>query len=258
LTDASRDSVLLLHGQPGGARDWDGVVAALDSTVEAIAIDRPGWGGHHSATDLDGNADAALGALDRSGVAAATVVGHSFGAAVAAWLALRDPDRVGALVLAAPSVNTASLYPLDRWLAAPVAGEAASAVGLGGLGAVLSTGPLRRFIADRLSFDERYLAAAGRRLMSPSAWRSFVVEQRVLVRELPRLEQRVGEIAAPTTIVAGTRDYVVPASSVRRLAEQIPGAQLRWLPGAGHLLPLRRPEELASIVCGVAASGRVG
>jgi pimeloyl-ACP methyl ester carboxylesterase len=254
LTDASRDPILLLHGQPGSARDWDGVVASLDPAVESIAIDRPGWDGRSSATDLDGNADAALTALDRVGATRATVLGHSFGAAVAAWLAVREPERVGALVLAAPAVNVASLYALDRWLAIPVAGEVTSAAALAGVGTALSTGPLRRVLADRLRLDDRYLASAGRRLTRRSTWRSFAVEQRVLVGELPRLERRLGEISAPTTIVAGTRDYVVPASSIRQLAGQMSGARVRWLPGAGHLLPVRRASELAEIAADAVAS----
>ena len=49
---ADKDPVLLLHGQPGGAGDWDHVIAALDRQVRAIAIDRPGWDGQSRALDL--------------------------------------------------------------------------------------------------------------------------------------------------------------------------------------------------------------
>src|SRR5207302_9705576 len=118
-------------------------------------------------------------------------------------------DRVGALVLAAPSANTASLHDLDRWLAAPLVGYLASAAALSGLGAALTAAPLRRRIARGLAIDDRYLSAAGRRLLTRVAWRAFVHEQRVLIRDLTTLERDLGEISVPTTSLAGSEDHVV-------------------------------------------------
>jgi pimeloyl-ACP methyl ester carboxylesterase len=251
--------VLLLHGQPGGARDWDRVVAALDGRVQAIAIDRPGWGGPGGPSDLDGNADAALAALDARGVRRAIVVGHSLGGAVAAWLAARDPDRVAALVLAAPAANVSSIDRLDRLLALPVAGEVASAAALSGIGVALAVPALRRRIAAELGLDDRYLSASAPKLLAPRAWRSFVAEQRVLVRELPELERRLADIAAPTTIVSGTEDRVVTPAAARALQTQIRGAQLVMLPGAGHLLPQGHPVQLAELIAtaGVDVAGPI-
>jgi pimeloyl-ACP methyl ester carboxylesterase len=244
------EQVLLLHGQPGSARDWELVVAALGERVTAIAIDRPGWDGQSEPTDLPGNARAAMAELDARGLERATVVGHSLGGAAAAWLAAHHPDRVARLVLAAPAANVASLYALDRWLAAPVAGYLASVAALAGLGLALTAGPVRRRIADDLAVDDRYLQAAGRRLLAPAAWRAFAVEQRALIRELPVLEDRLGKIEAPTTVVAGAGDRIVPVSAARRLVEQIPGAKLVILEDAGHLLPLQNAERLAEVVAG--------
>ena len=121
-------TVLLLHGQPGGVADWGGVIAGMNGRADVIAIDRPGWDGVTRARDLAGNAGAALAALDARGAQRAVVVGHSLGAAVAAWLAATRPERVAALVLAAPAANLAALYALDRWMAAPVAGDVAGCV----------------------------------------------------------------------------------------------------------------------------------
>ena len=39
-------AVLLLHGQPGSAADWDGVADLLHGRADVLAIDRPGWDGH--------------------------------------------------------------------------------------------------------------------------------------------------------------------------------------------------------------------
>jgi 2-hydroxy-6-oxonona-2,4-dienedioate hydrolase len=242
------DAILLLHGQPGSARDWDGVVAALGSEREVLAIDRPGWDGQTGAADLQRNVEAALSALDAAGTERATVVGHSLGGAVAAWLAADHPERVGALVLTAPAANLASLYELDRWLTIPVAGYLASVAALSGLGLALAAGPVRRRIAGELALDDRYLQNAGRRLLAPAAWRAFAVEQRALVHDLPALESRLGRIRAPATIVTGSSDRIVPVAAAKRLTTQIPGSELVVLPRAGHLLPLRHPERLAEII----------
>jgi pimeloyl-ACP methyl ester carboxylesterase len=244
----SNDPVLLLHGQPGAATDWQRLRAAMSDGVRTIATDRPGWDGRSLVTDLAGNAEAALSALDGAGAPRATVVGHSLGAAVAAWLAGLAPARVGRLVLVAPAANLDSLGPIDYLLAAPVVGWLASVGAMAGGGLVLGAGPVRRWVAEATALDDRYLQAAGRMLLTPAAWRSFVREQRCLVRDLPALERQLAKIAAPTTIVAGTADHVVPLSAARRLRTQIPGAELVEVEHAGHLLHVQQAGRLAKIV----------
>jgi pimeloyl-ACP methyl ester carboxylesterase len=250
--------VLLLHGQPGGARDWERVVAALGGHAEAIAIDRPGWDGHTRAQDLAGNARAALAALDGRGIDRAVVVGHSLGAAVAAWLAADHPERVAALVLAAPAANRASIEPLDRWLAAPVVGYPVGAASLAWLGLAMSVPRLRRRFAGKTGLDEDHLRASGRAVLTPRAWRAFVDEQRTMLRDLPALERALPHIAAPTTILAGASDHIVPAASSRKLAGQIPGSRLVVLERAGHLLPQLDAQRVADAIgLALAAAARL-
>lgn len=241
MTPDAPATVLLLHGQPGGAADWDGVVAGMNGRADALAVVRPGWDGATRARDLAGNAEAALAALDERGAARAVVVGHSLGAAVAAWLAATAPERVAGLVLAAPAANLAALYTLDRWTAAPVAGEVAAAAVLGGLGLALTVAPVRRRFARASRLDEGYLRMAASVVRRPASWRAYAAEQRALVRGLPELERRLGSIIAPTTIIAGAQDRVVPARATLRLSRQIPGASLRHSATAGHLVPQRDP-----------------
>jgi pimeloyl-ACP methyl ester carboxylesterase len=248
VSDVSSDPVLLLHGQPGAAADWAALRASVGPEVLTFAIDRPGWDGRSRATDLSGNARAALQALDRAGAARATVVGHSLGAAVAAWLADTDPARVRRLVLIAPAANVASLSVLDSLLAAPVLGLVASATAMAGAGLALGSAPVRRYVSEATALDDRYLRASGRVLRTPSAWRAFVYEQRALIRDLPALEARLGTLSVPTTIVAGTRDRVVPIRAARRVAGEIPGAELVEIAGAGHLLHVEHAERVARII----------
>jgi pimeloyl-ACP methyl ester carboxylesterase len=242
--------VLLLHGQPGSAADWRAVLDALEQRgVGALTLDRPGWGRSPAAPGgLQANAAAALRILDEAEIDAATIVGHSFGGAVAAWLAAHHPDRVDGLVLVAPAANRAALYPLDRFLALPIAGYLTSASMMAGAGAALALRPARRLLASPLGLDDRFLADYGRTLRSPARWSAFAREQRALIDELPALEADLPRITAPTTIVIGDQDRIVPPGSARRLKNQIPGAELVVLGGAGHLIPQQQTAELVDLI----------
>lgn len=244
----SAQPVLLLHGQPGGARDWDRVVAALGPGVSAHAIYRPGWDGLTAPLDLRGNAEAAATALDRAGVERATIVGHSLGAGVACWLAVLQPERVRALVLVSPCANLAALSGFDRVLASPPVGPVLSGLLCGTVGAALSVPAARRLLARRLGLDPEFLRAGARLLIRPRAWRAFEVEQRALYRDLPALAPHLPEIAAPATIVTGSGDPVVSPASARELAAQIPGAEFVLIDGAGHLLPHQHGDRIARII----------
>ena len=124
----------------------------------------------------------------------------------------------------------------------------AAAALLGGLSLALALAPVRTRIARRTRLDDAYLRAAGAAARRPSAWRAYVAEQRALIRDLPELERRLGAINAPTTIIAGVHDRVVPARAVQRLSHQIPGARLCHTATAGHLVPQRDPQAVVSAI----------
>ncbi len=249
--------VVLLHGQPGEGRDWDLVTQRLAPSFRVVAPDRPGWGGGpQEALGLLDNADWLNGLLSSLvGEQRAVVVGHSFGGGVALAYALRHPARVRALVLVGSVGRHDALSGLDRLLAKPVLGEGIVRAGI--VGARRVTRVLSRRLAriERASEVVRraeqlsmYRALSGAEPIAANAWRSFIVEQRALVKETPHLEAALSGLSVPTVVVAGTRDRVVPVSASRGLAESIPGAELIVLARAGHLVPIEMPGELASVV----------
>ena len=149
----------------------------------------------------------------------------------------------------APAANLDSLGAVDYLLAAPFVGWLASVGAMAGGGLVLGHPPAAA-MGGRGDRARRPLpaSAARRMLLAPRAWRAFVREQRFLVRDLPVLERRLAEISVPTTIVAGTGDHVVPIAAARRLAGQIPGAELVELAHAGHLLHVQQAGRLADVI----------
>ncbi|MDQ1395234.1 MAG: hypothetical protein QOG64_493 [Acidimicrobiaceae bacterium] len=241
--------VVLLHGQPGGKVHWRRVVNALPDDVTAIVMDRPGYGlNPDPPTGLIGNAEAVIRHLDEVDVEEAAVAGHSWGGGIALALAERHPERVTGLVLAA-GLGPGAVTPLDVLMAAPLVGDAV-AWSMFGVGGPIVRRWLRQLVGNDAEMEEAVRANRARGL-----WRTFVVEQRAMVAELPGILQGLPDIDVPTTVLAGSGDRIVAPAVAERLAELIPGAQLRMLPGQGHSLPLMVPEAVAEAIAGVVAAG---
>jgi pimeloyl-ACP methyl ester carboxylesterase len=231
------------------------VTALLGGDHRVLVPDRPGYG--RSAGDAVGMAEGAdlmAELLVERDAVPATVVGHSYGGGIAILLAARRPELVSGLVLAASVGRSASLGVVDRALAAPVAGDALAATGLVALGRVL---PHVRELAGHLPGqgstwleaslpDRRYSAVAsalGRRI-----WRSFVAEQRALLREIEDVEAALARVRAPTVVVAGLWDIVVPPAVAVSIAATIGGAELVTVARTGHFLPRDAPGVLADAI----------
>jgi pimeloyl-ACP methyl ester carboxylesterase len=253
VTDS--DPVVLLHGQPGSARDWDLVVPHLPGLTRLLVLDRPGYDGVSEPGGIEHSADATVGRMDAEGIERATIVGLSFGGGVAAWIAARNPERVAALVLISAAANSAALLPIDRLLAAPVAGRLASAVMVSGAGLALSSRRLRQRVAKRYAVPDDFLHATGQRLRPSAVRHAFLVEQRAMLKELPVLEELLPAITAPTTVVVGTADTVVGAKAGRLLASHIPEATLVVIDGGRHALTATHGPRIAQLILG--ASVRV-
>ena len=242
----------MLHGQPGSAADWLQVAGRLPAQFHAVAADRPGYGSSQlPAGGFAANARAVLDDLDARGIERAVLVGHSYGGGVALSAASLAPHRVEAVVLLA-SVGPGCANGWDRLLAAPGAGAAVRAGGVAA-DAMDRPGPAR---ADR------------RRRGSPPGpgehvnwqvwghadrghgplWRTFLAEQRALLRELGELESRPPVVRAPVLLLADPQDTLVPVDTARRLARSLPDARLQLIDGAGHHLPRRAPDAVADAI----------
>ncbi len=245
--------VVLLHGQPGSGADWQQVASRLPDGLGVLAPDRPGYGtSPRPAGGFTAGARAVVAELDAQGIDRAVLVGHSYGGGVALATAQLAPERVEALVLLA-SVGPGCLNWADWVLAAPVSGEFSS------------------LVAWRLTpwFAAAVLAAARqvrRRPVGPDQavnwqvwanarhdhglWRSFLTEQRALVRELGGLTAALPAVAQPVLLVADPHDMIVPVRSTRRLAAALPDTRIQMLDGPGHHLPCRAAPQIAAAITG--------
>jgi pimeloyl-ACP methyl ester carboxylesterase len=188
---------------------------------------RPGYTG----ADLVADAAAVLDAFE---ISAAHVVGASAGAALAQLLALDLPERVLSLVL----VSTTFAVSTDRGLPPPTDAfmRFAGAVELDWSDSdsvVEYLVEYSRVLAGRRPFDERALRELARRDVERA--RDFAAARNHdLLHGDERSHAPLSSISAPTLVIHGTADPMFPIEHGEALADEIPGARLLRLEGAGH------------------------
>lgn len=246
----SGPDVVLLHGASGNTRDWTFAFAdMLKDRYRVTMLDRPGLGWSEPITAADRRAfstshaaptdQARLlkGAADQMGVENPIVVGHSFGGIVALAWALEFDDIAGLVSVA----GVANPWPGDlAW----TYGVNGSALG-GGLVVPLFSAFVPEAYIDRVvasifepqAAPEGYLDHVGPALtLRRVSMRANARQVNFLRPHVVALAPRYGEIDVPLEIVHGDADTIVPLSvHSAKLPEQIAGANLTVLPGAGHM-----------------------
>lgn len=233
------DCVVLLHSSAASARQWDALAERLRPDFDVRAIDLHGHGRraawpHGRPLSLDDEAALVLPVLERAG--RVHLVGHSYGGAVAMYLAARYPERVRSLAVFEP-VLFRLLADLDPQGAAT---REVLAV-FDGIGVHLSTGQLveaARTFVDYWSGpgtwgylpreQQQHLAAR-----MPSVSQQFHV---VCRQSLPSAQ--VEGLALPVLCLSGARTTAAAARVAGLLRALLPGADHVTLPGMGHMGPI--------------------
>jgi non-heme chloroperoxidase len=235
---AGAPSVVLL---PGYADSWWSYARVLPGLVEAldvVLIDARGHGDSdrpvccYGVTDVANDVVAVLDALD---MPRAALVGHSGSCFAARRVALQHPSRVSALGL------IASPLAMDREGLEPFLDQVRS------LDDALDEDFIRDFQvgAAHLPLPEWFVA----RLVAESAkvpanvWKA-TLDGLVAYRD----EEELGAITAPTTLLWGDRDPIVPREEQERLKIAIPGASLVVIPETGHSPHWERPEDTIEVL----------
>lgn len=189
---------------------------------------RPGYTGNDLVAD-------AAGVLDAYQIPSAHTVGVSAGGGIAQLLALDHPDRVRSLTL----ISTSPALPTGRRLPPPTEE----------FGRFVSTARVDWSDTDSVTaylVDYSRVLAGGQRPFDEAAMRDLVrrdvarardiaaLQNHDILRDDDRHREPLSTIAAPTLVIHGTADPMFPVAHGRALAEQIPGARLLPLKGAGH------------------------
>ncbi|MEV1315157.1 alpha/beta hydrolase [Micromonospora arborensis] len=213
--------VVLVHGLAVSHRYLTPLAVALASTHPVYVPDLPGFGlteHPEGAYDVQRHAEHLAAWLAAYRLPPVCLLGHSFGAEVAAALAATRPEAVRALVLAGPTSDPAARShraQLGRWL-------------LDALGEAPLQAPI-----------------LGRDIWNARPWRVLATLSHSLRNTI---ESDLVQITAPTLVVAGERDPVVPAQWRAQAVRLVPDANLVVVPGASHNVATTAPTAVADAI----------
>jgi len=257
--------VVLLHGNAVTLDDWivSGVFDLTARSRRVVAFDRPGFGYSERPRDRSWTpaAQARLlrEACRRLGIERPVLVGHSWGTLVALAWALRVPEEVAGLVLV-----SGYYYPSTRLDAAlvtpaavPVLGDLLTHTVSPPLTHMTLPGTLRTMFAPR-RVPDRFSDLFPKALIPrPKQIRAMSQEGAIMVSAAAALRRHYGGPSCPSVVITGDADRVVdPEDQSIRLAHELNDAELRIVPGAGHMVHHGAPLEVAQAIDRVASRRR--
>ncbi|MFL9875274.1 alpha/beta fold hydrolase [Paraburkholderia megapolitana] len=231
-------ALVLLHYYGGSSRTWDAVAGELSDRYRIVATDHRGWGDSGAPADGYRIADLAAdaeGVIETLGLRRYVLVGHSMGGKVAQLIASRRPGGLEGLVLVAPSPPSPMLLSEEQ--------RATLASAYGSRESI-------EFVIDHVLTARKLDAAYREQIVEDSlkgAPQAKAAWPNVAMRE--DITAAVASIDVPTIVVSGELDQVDRIATLEtELLPRIPQAVMHIVPGAGHLLPLEAPAELARII----------
>jgi pimeloyl-ACP methyl ester carboxylesterase len=225
--------LLLLHGLGASLHTWDPWARALRGEYRVVRFDWPSHGltGPDPSGDYrDARSLRLLEALlDTLGIARATVVGHSMGGRLAWQFAAARPERVARLVLIAPDGFASPGFEYDQPAEVPAV--------LGLMRWVLPEPALRANLTPAYGDPSRLSDSVAQRyhdLMRGPGNRAALLERMRQVM-LTDPSARLQRITAPTLLLWGEQDAMIPVSNSADYLRLVPGATVVRLPGLGHV-----------------------
>ena len=225
MTERTGDVVVLIPGLGNTSRLWAAQVAALSSAREIIVADYSG------AESIDEMADRVLAQIPATRF---SLVGFSLGGYIALKIARCAAERITNLLFVSTSPYADSEIAMQQRevLISKARRDFASVLEDMSRFVVFADGP-------NAANARKVLVSMGQELGVDE----FCRQQKAAMRR-PDSRDLLSSIECPVRILCGQQDRVTPVDGNRYLAENIRGATLDIIQGAGHLLPLERPVEV--------------
>ncbi|RSM36465.1 2-hydroxy-6-oxo-2,4-heptadienoate hydrolase [Amycolatopsis balhimycina DSM 5908] len=238
--------VLLLHGSGPGVTahaNWRAVIPLLAKNFRVIAPDLLGFGNttapEGARYDLDTWTTHLTDFADALGLAGMSLVGNSFGGALALKLATRHPERIDRLVLMGSVGIDFPITPgLER-----VWGFTPSLKNMRDLLDLFAHDRTR--VTDDLA--ELRLAAATQPGVQDAFAAMFPAPRQARLQALAVAEQNIASLTCPTLILHGRDDQVIPLETSLRLHHLIRPSQLHVFGECGHWVQIERQDEFAAL-----------
>ena len=230
LKRGSGDAVLSLHSIEGNL-GWLPYLDALSQSACVHAPTHPGFGASERPDWLETVSDLArfyLWTLQELGLDKAHLIGGFMGGWIAAEMAVMCPQVLSSLTL----IGTAGVRPTE--------GEIADIFLLG----EEATNELAISNPDLLAIavepEDPFVRLRGREMTTRLCWKPYMHDPS-LIHLLPRVQ-------APTLVLWGENDRIVPVSAGERIAEAMPNARLEVIAGAGHLPHIEKPDAVIPLL----------
>ena len=246
-------ALVLIHGFASSTLVWSKVFLNLaQAGFRVIAVDLLGYGysgkPRNGEYTIAGQANLLMRLLEHLGIKRATLVGSSYGGAVAATCALDHAQRVDKLVLVGTVSNNEPLrFHLMRLFSSPLLGDVVSPLLIGS----------RRLLRKRMKrvYDRHEWVLDERRVDARHFPLRAAGTQRAMIRtvrgwDAERISRDAHLIRQPTLLLWGDNDIEIPLADGERLHEEIPGSRLVVFLNCGHLPHEEYPEAFTKVVAG--------
>ena len=233
--------LLLLHGFGSSLQTWDIWSSKLEEHYRVIRLDLPGFGltGPSPVHDYSEQNDVSTLShfVDKLGLSSFSLMGHSMGGKMAWGLAALMPERVEALVLMAPDG-----YPQIKDIGKkPYQMPAIMGVMKFCLPKILVRKSIEPAFFDASVLSESLVDRYYDMLRAPGVRAAILdrANQTIYTDPVPRLKK----ITAPTLLIWGEADQMIPSSNAKSYSEVLSKSQTVLLPRLGHLLQEEQPEK---------------
>jgi pimeloyl-ACP methyl ester carboxylesterase len=244
-TQGAGEPLLLIMGLGANTTGWAMQISEFARHHRVIAFDNRGAGRSEKPNEpytIPLMAEDAVGVMDALGISSAHVFGVSLGGMIAQELVLAHPHRVRTLILGGtmaggPGATFAGPQLVRDFIA-------------------LTALPLQLAIENglKLVYSDGYIEANKDLLVQRAALNAhltpplFALQRQFLAVVGFNTAERLYDIKAPTLVLTGTEDKVIPFANARILAERIPAASLVEFEGAGHGFLVERADEVNAAI----------
>ena len=228
---------------------WHKMVPGLAKHFQVISYDNRGVGGSdkpkgpYTAQLL---ADDLAGLLSALEIEKAAVFGHSMGGFVAQAFALGYPERLSYLILSATNYGGPHHVPVTQEALAVLMDTSSEPQTRLRNGILISCAA--GFAERQPTVVDEWLAFRAANPIDPVGYQAQMGIGLSLMAEAACFEHKLSSVTAPTLILSGEEDKVVPPANVALLAEKIAGSDTAVIPQAGHFFPIEQPETAVRIV----------
>ena len=242
--------LLLIHGLLGGSFCWRLTMPELAQQYAVYAVDLPGTsqtGGSGIDCSMACQAERLAKFVHQMGWKDFGVIGSSFGGAIAMLLASEALESIRSLILVSP-VNPWSDFGRGRihflksrfggWFLRMTLPISHPCHGIA----------LRRMYGDPRRIPKGTLEGYRASILHRGRAANVLTTLRNWERDVEALRTVIPKLDVPTLLIWGTRDGAVDPHSAEKLRQELPHAELEWIPGAGHLPFEESPEEVNSTV----------